>query len=93
MESVTFVYDLATEQERLTEALKNQKQNQLDRYRHVIQRQMQKERALLSFKKVEFLSRQETKLKGMMRPFSGRERVTDSLPEIRMKGSENTKKN
>jgi len=87
------VYALATEQERQTEALKNQKQNQLDRYRHVIQRQMEKERALLSFKKVEFLSRRETKLKGMMRPFSARELVTDSLPEIRMKGSENTKKN
>ena len=29
MENVTFVYALATEQERQTEALKNQQQNQL----------------------------------------------------------------
>ena len=85
METVTFVYALATEQERQTEALKNQKQNQLERYRHVIQRQMEKERAFLSFKKVEFLSRQKTKFE-RTRPFSARARITERLPEITTKG-------
>lgn len=85
METVTFVYALATEQERQTEALKNQKKNQLERYRHIIQRQMEKERAFLSFKKVEFLSRQKTKFE-RTRSFSARARITESLPEIMTKG-------
>ena len=87
MENVTFVYALATEQERQTEALKNQQQNQLEKYRHVIQRQKEKERAFLSFKKVEFLSRQETKL-NVLRPSSARTRMDDKLPEITRKGRE-----
>ena len=86
MESVTFVYALATEQERLTEALKNQKQNQLERYRHVIQRQMEKERAFLSFKKIEFLSRQKRKFERTRPAFSDRARINESLPEITTKG-------
>ena len=85
METVTFVYALATEQERQTEALKNQKQNQLERYRHVIQRQMEKERAFLSFKKVEFLSRQKKKFE-RTRPFSARARIAERLPEMTTKG-------
>lgn len=84
MESVTFVYSLATEQERQTEVLKNQKQNQLEKYRALIQKQMEKERAFLSFKKVEFLSRQEAKL-GIRRPLSARARMGDSLPGITTK--------
>lgn len=92
MESVTFVYALATEQERQTEALKNQKQNQLERYCHVIHRQMEKERAFLSYKKVEFLSRQETKFSGT-RPFSARARLSNSLPGITTKGHEIAQKN
>lgn len=36
MENVTFVYALATEQERQTEAVKKQQQNQLEKYRHVL---------------------------------------------------------
>ena len=91
MENVTFVYALATEQERQTEALKNQQQNQLEKYRHVIQRQKEKERAFLSFKKVEFLSRQETKLNAL-RPSSARTRMDDKLPEITRKGREITLK-
>ena len=87
MENVTFVYALATEQERQTEALKNQQQNQLEKYRHVIQRQKEKERAFLSFKKVEFLSRQETKL-NVLRPSSARTRMDDKLPEVTRKGRE-----
>ena len=87
MENVTFVYALATEQERQTEALKNQQQNQLEKYRHVIQRQKEKERAFLSFKKVEFLSRQETKL-NVQRPSSARTRMDDKLPEVTRKGRE-----
>ena len=87
MENVTFVYALATEQERQTEALKNQQQNQLEKYRHVIQRQKEKERAFLSFKKVEFLSRQQTKL-NVLRPSSARTRMDDKLPEITRKGRE-----
>ena len=87
MENVTFVYALATEQERQTEALKNQQQNQLEKYRHVIQRQKEKEGAFLSFKKVEFLSRQETKL-NVLRPSSARTRMDDKLPEITRKGRE-----
>ena len=87
MENVTFVYALATEQERQTEALKNQQQNQLEKYRHVIQRQKEKERAFLSFKKVEFLSRQETKL-SVLRPSSARTRMDDKLPEVTRKGRE-----
>ena len=87
MENVTFVYALATEQERQTEALKNQQQNQLEKYRHVIQRQKKKERAFLSFKKVEFLSRQETKL-NVLRPSSARARMDDKLPEVTRKGRE-----
>lgn len=87
MENVTFVYALATEQERQTEALKNQQQNQLEKYRHVIQRQKEKERAFLSFKKVEFLSRQETKL-NVLRPSSARARMDDKLPEVTRKGRE-----
>ena len=87
MENVTFVYALATEQERQTEALKNQQQNQLEKYRHVIQRQKEKERAFLSFKKVEFLSRQETKL-SVLRPSSARTRMDDKLPEVTRKGGE-----
>ena len=87
MENVTFVYALATEQERQTEALKNQQQNQLEKYRHVIQRQKEKERAFLSFKRVEFLSRQETKL-SVLRPSSARVRMDDKLPEITRKGRE-----
>ena len=87
MENVTFVYALATEQERQTEALKNQQQNQLEKYRHVIQRQKEKEGAVLSFKKVEFLSRQETKL-NVLRPSSARTRMDDKLPEITRKGRE-----
>ena len=87
MENVTFVYALATEQERQTEALKNQQQNQLEKYRHVIQRQKEKEEAFLSFKKVEFLSRQETKL-NVLRPSSARTRMDDKLPEITRKGRE-----
>lgn len=85
IENVTFVYALATEQERQTEALKNQQQNQLEKYSHVIQRQKEKERAFLSFKEVEFLSRQETKL-NVSRPSSARERMDDKLPEITRKG-------
>ena len=91
MENVTFVYALATEQERQTEALKNQQQNQLEKYRHVIQRQKEKEGAFLSFKKVEFLSRQETKLNAL-RPSSARTRMDDKLPEITRKGREITLK-
>ena len=91
MENVTFVYALATEQERQTEALKNQQQNQLEKYRHVIQRQKEKEGAFLSFKKVEFLSRQETKL-NVLRPSSARTRMDDKLPEITRKGREITLK-
>ena len=91
MENVTFVYALATEQERQTEALKNQQQNQLEKYRHVIQRQKEKEEAFLSFKKVEFLSRQETKLNAL-RPSSARTRMDDKLPEITRKGREITLK-
>ena len=87
MENVTFVYALATEQERQTEALKNQQQNQLEKYRHVIQRQKEKEGAFLSFKKVEFLSRQETKL-NVLRPSSARTRMDDKLPEVTKKGRE-----
>ena len=87
MENVTFVYALATEQERQTEALKNQQQNQLEKYRHVIQRQKEKERAFLSFKRVEFLSRQETKL-SVLRPSSARVRMDDKLPAITRKGRE-----
>ena len=87
MENVTFVYALATEQERQTEALKNQQQNQLEKYRHVIQRQKEKERAFLSFKKVEFLSRQQTKL-NVLRPSSARTRMDDKLPEVTKKGRE-----
>ena len=87
MENVTFVYALATEQERQTEALKNQQQNQLEKYRHVIQRQKEKERAFLSFKRVEFLSRQETKL-SVLRPSSARARMDDKLPEVTKKGRE-----
>ena len=87
MENVTFVYALATEQERQTEALKNQQQNQLEKYRHVIQRQKEKETAFLSFKKVEFLSRQETKL-NVLRPSSARARMDDKLPEVTRKGRE-----
>ena len=87
MENVTFVYALATEQERQTEALKNQQQNQLEKYRHVIQRQKEKERAFLSFKKVEFLSRQETKL-NVLRPSSARTRMDDKLPEVTRRGRE-----
>ena len=87
MENVTFVYALATEQERQTEALKNQQQNQLEKYRHVIQRQKEKEGAFLSFKKVEFLSRQETKL-NVLRPSSARVRMDDKLPEVTRKGTE-----
>ena len=87
MENVTFVYALATEQERQTEALKNQQQNQLEKYRHVIQRQKEKEKAFLSFKKVEFLSRQETKL-NVLRPSSARTRMDDKLPEVTRKGRE-----
>lgn len=64
MESVTFVYCLATEKEKQTEALKNKEQNQLDKYRALIQKQMKKERAFLSYKKIEFLSRQEAKFGG-----------------------------
>ena len=91
MENVTFVYALATEQERQTEALKNQQQNQLEKYRHVIQRQKEKEGAFLSFKKVEFRSRQETKLNAL-RPSSARTRMDDKLPEITRKGREITLK-
>ena len=87
MENVTFVYALATEEERQTEALKNQQQNQLEKYRHVIQRQKEKERAFLSFKKVEFLSRQETKL-NVLRPSSARTRMDDKLPQVTRKGRE-----
>ena len=87
MENVTFVYALATEQERQTEEVKNQQQNQLEKYRHVIQRQKEKERAFLSFKKVEFLSRQETTLNAM-RPSSARARIDDKLPETTGKGRE-----
>lgn len=91
MESVTFVYSLATEQERQTEALKNQKQNQLEKYRALIQKQMEKERAFLSYKKVEFLSKQEAKLGGRTRPLSARARMGDSLPEITKKTQPNEK--
>ncbi|KAJ7393883.1 hypothetical protein OS493_003550 [Desmophyllum pertusum] len=86
MESVTFVYSLATEQERQTEAVKNQNQNQLDKYRALIQKQMEKERAFLSFKKVEFLCKQEAKLGGR-RPLSARARMGDSLPGITTKAA------
>ena len=91
MESVTFVYALATEQERQAEALKNKTQNQLERYRHVIQRQKEKERAFLSFKKLEFLSRQETKLHAS-RPHSAWARMSDRLPEVNTKGQEVSQK-
>ena len=85
MESVTFVYSLATEQEKQTEALKNQEQNQLDKYRALIQKLMEKERAFLSYKKIEFLSRQEAKLGGKIRPLSARVRMGEHLPEITSK--------
>lgn len=58
------MYCLATEKEKQTEALKNKEQNQLDKYRALIQKQMKKERAFLSYKKIEFLSRQEAKFGG-----------------------------
>ena len=86
MESVTFVYALATEQERQTEALKNQNQNQLEKYRALLHKQMEKETAFLSFKKVEFLSRQEAKLGGK-RPLSARARMGECLPEISPKSA------
>lgn len=79
------MYSLATEQEKQTEALKNQEQNQLDKYRALIQKQMEKERAFLSYKKIEFLSRQEAKLGGKIRPLSARARTGDHLPEITSK--------
>lgn len=84
MDSVTFVFALATEQERQTEVLKNQNQNQLEKYRSLIQKQKEKERAFLSFKKVKFLSRQEAKLDGK-RPASARAHIGDRLPAISQK--------
>ena len=81
MDSVTFVFALATEQERQTEVLKNQNQNQLEKYRSLIQKQKEKEKAFLSFKKVKFLSRQEAKLDGK-RPASARAHIGDRLPAI-----------
>ena len=84
MESVTFVYSLATEKEKQTEALKNKEQNQLDKYSALIQKQMKKERAFLSYKKIEFLSRQEAKLGGK-RSLSGGARMGNHLPEITTK--------
>ena len=53
----------------------------------VIQRQKEKERAFLSFKKVEFLCRQETTLNAM-RPSSARARIDDKLPGTTRKGRE-----
>jgi len=85
MESVTFVYSLATKQEKQTEALKNKEQNQLDKYRALIQKQMEKERAFLSYKKIEFLSRQEAKLGGKRRPLSARASMGDHIHEITTK--------
>lgn len=67
------------------EALKNQEQNQLDKYRALIQKQMEKERAFLSYKKTELLCRQEVKLGGKRRPLSARARMGDRLPEVTTK--------
>ena len=85
MKSVTFVYCLATEKEKQTEALKNKEQNQLDKYRTLIQKQMKKERAFLSYKKTEFLSRQEAKLGGKRRSLSARARMGNHVPDITKK--------
>ena len=85
MESVTFVYSLATEKEKQTEVLKNKEQNQLDKYSALIQKQMKKEKAFLSYKKVEFLSRQEAKLGGKRRSFSACAHIGNHLPEITTK--------
>ena len=85
MESITFVYSLATQQEKRTEALKNKEQNQLDKYRALIQKQMEKEEAFLSYKKIEFLSRQEVKLGGKRRSLSARVRMGDYIPDITTK--------
>lgn len=82
MESVTFVYCLATEKEKQTEALKNKEQNQLDKYRALIQKQMKKERAFLSYKKIEFLSRQEAKFGGKRTSLSAGARMGNHLPEV-----------
>ena len=82
MESVTFVYCFATEKEKQTEALKNKEQNQLDKYRALIQKQMKKERAFLSYKKIEFLSRQEAKFGGKRTSLSAGARIGNHLPEV-----------
>ena len=88
MESVTFVYSLATEQEKQTEAFKNHEQHQLDKYRALIEKQMEKERAFLSYKKIEFLSRQEAKLGGKRRPLSVPARMGYQLPEMTTKSKQ-----
>ena len=85
MELVTFVYSLPTEKEKQTEALKNKEQNQLDKYSALIQKQMKKEKAFLSYKKVEFLSRQEAKLGGKRRSLSACACIGNHLPEITRK--------
>ena len=79
------MYSLATQQEKRTEALKNKEQNQLDKYRALIQKQMEKEKAFLSYEKIEFLSRQEVKLGGKRRSLFARARMGDYIPDITTK--------
>ena len=82
---ICILFGHRTGEENRSENQENQEQNQLDKYRALIQKQMEKEKAFFSYKKFEFLSRQEAKLGRIRRPLSTRARLGHHLPETTTK--------